>query len=120
MADSEVNREHDAALADEEEAATVQLDYALVASVHSHHGNSRGKLSIAEVEAKAVENHNYHGFQVHLSKHMENHFKKCPEELPLANGAPTTFEGSITLDSLIWNAQVLLYERQLSVESSQH
>ncbi|KAK0432086.1 hypothetical protein EV421DRAFT_1719858, partial [Armillaria borealis] len=39
---------HDASLADEEEAATVQLDYALAASVHGHRGKGGGKLSIAE------------------------------------------------------------------------
>ncbi|PBK81618.1 hypothetical protein ARMGADRAFT_1039201 [Armillaria gallica] len=81
--------EHDASLANEEEAATVQLDYALA----GHHGKGGGKLSISEVEDKAAENHDYHGFQERLSNHMAKHFKKCPEELPLINSATVAFEG---------------------------
>lgn len=109
----------------------VQLDYALAASVHGHHGKGGGKLSIAEVEDKAAENCDYHGFQERLSNHMAKHFKKCPEELPLINGATAAFEGfssedsvqvflfswlslyltgSITSGSPIWNAQVLLHQ----------
>ena len=34
--------EHDASLADEEEAAMMQLDYALAASVHGHCGKGGG------------------------------------------------------------------------------
>ncbi|SJL09155.1 uncharacterized protein ARMOST_12531 [Armillaria ostoyae] len=93
-AEAEVEvEEHDASLADEEEAATVQLDYALAASVHGHRGKGGGKLSIAEVEDQATENRDYRGFRACLSKHMTEHFEKCPEELPLVNGATAAFEG---------------------------
>ncbi len=60
-------KEHDVSLANEEKAEMVQLDYALAASVHGHCGKGGGKLSIAEVEDKAVENCDYHGFQERLS-----------------------------------------------------
>ncbi len=78
----------------------VQLDYALAALVHGHRGKVGGKLSITEVEDKAAENCDYHGFQKCLSNHMAKHFKKCPEELPLINGATAAFEGFSSEDSV--------------------
>ncbi|PBK88793.1 hypothetical protein ARMGADRAFT_1033774 [Armillaria gallica] len=115
-AEAEVE-EHDASLANEEEAVMVQPDYTLAASVHGHHGKGGGKLSIAEVEDKAAENHDYHGFRACLSKHMTEHFKKCPEELPLVNSATAAFEG-FSFEDLEVLLQIVRYKMLKSYYTS--
>ncbi|KAK0497932.1 hypothetical protein EDD18DRAFT_1104432 [Armillaria luteobubalina] len=70
-----------------------KADYAATASLHGGHGKGGGKLSIAEVKAKAVDNSNFRDFLNCLSLHMKKHFKSHPEELPSDNGVPAEFDG---------------------------
>ncbi|KAK0492430.1 hypothetical protein EDD18DRAFT_1108823 [Armillaria luteobubalina] len=70
-----------------------EADYAATASLHGGRGKGGGKLSIAEVEAKAVDNSNFRDFLNCLSSHMKKHFESHPEELPSDNGVPAEFDG---------------------------
>ncbi|KAK0494333.1 hypothetical protein EDD18DRAFT_1107358 [Armillaria luteobubalina] len=80
-----------------------KADYAATASLHGGHGKGGGKLSIAEVKAKAVDDSDFHDFLNHLSSHMKKHFESHPEELPSDNGVPAEF------DSFKCQDQILLY-----------
>ncbi|KAK0476943.1 hypothetical protein IW261DRAFT_1566392 [Armillaria novae-zelandiae] len=70
-----------------------EADYAATASLHGGHRKGGGKLSMAEVEAKGVDNSNFHDFRNHLSTHMKKYFESHPEKLPLDNGVPAEFDG---------------------------
>ncbi|KAK0501935.1 hypothetical protein EDD18DRAFT_1100438 [Armillaria luteobubalina] len=70
-----------------------EADYAATASLHGGRGKGGGKLSIAEVEAKAVDNSDFCDFLNRLSSHMKKHFESHPEELPSDNGVPAELDG---------------------------
>ncbi|KAK0473824.1 hypothetical protein EDD18DRAFT_1368489 [Armillaria luteobubalina] len=74
-------------------SANSNADYTAAASLHGRRGKGGGKLSMAEVKAKAMDNSDFRGFQMHLSTHMKKHFESHPEELPLDNGIPAEFAG---------------------------
>ncbi|KAK0216357.1 hypothetical protein IW262DRAFT_1464893 [Armillaria fumosa] len=75
VADSETGAEDEDELVLASRSANSDADYTAAASLHGSHGKGGGKLSMAEVEAKA------------------KHFKSHPEELPLDNGIPAEFAG---------------------------
>ncbi|KAK0492651.1 hypothetical protein EDD18DRAFT_1108661 [Armillaria luteobubalina] len=74
-------------------SANSNADYTAAASLHGRRGKGGGKLSMAEVKAKAMDNSDFRGFRTRLSTHMKKHFESHPEELPLDNGIPAEFAG---------------------------
>ncbi|KAK0472602.1 hypothetical protein IW261DRAFT_1424193 [Armillaria novae-zelandiae] len=68
-------------------------DYTAAASLHGRCGKGGGKLTMAEVEAQAIDNSDFHEFRTRLSTHMKKHFESHPEELPSDNGIPAEFAG---------------------------
>ncbi|KAK0461489.1 hypothetical protein IW261DRAFT_1576985 [Armillaria novae-zelandiae] len=68
-------------------------DYTAAASLHGRCGKGGGKLTMAEVEAQAVDNSDFREFRTRLSTHMKKHFESHPEELPSDNGIPAEFAG---------------------------
>ncbi|KAK0495606.1 hypothetical protein EDD18DRAFT_1106221 [Armillaria luteobubalina] len=74
-------------------SANSDEDYTTATSLHGRCGKGGGKLTMAEVEAQAVNNSNFCEFRMCLSTHMKKHFKSHPEELPSDNGIPAEFVG---------------------------
>ncbi|KAK0207409.1 hypothetical protein IW262DRAFT_1469507 [Armillaria fumosa] len=93
VADGETGAEDKDELVLASRSANSDADYTAAASLHGSRGKGGGKLSMAEVEAKAVDNSDFREFRKHLSTHMKKHFESHPEELPSDNGIPAEFAG---------------------------
>ncbi|KAK0461477.1 hypothetical protein IW261DRAFT_1428573 [Armillaria novae-zelandiae] len=74
-------------------SANSDEDYTAAASLHGRCGKGGGKLTMAEVEAQAIDNSDFREFRTRLSTHMKKHFESHPEELPSDNGIPAEFAG---------------------------